>query len=170
MGDRRRGRHPVVGSRLRQRLPARPQRVGGRPGRRVRRSRWWRPRPIAHGPAGRSRTRWPSAIGLTASAPVPGAKDRAHRERQRLGAPAAPRHGLRLRLRAAPVRGGPVAVFKRNIFVHPLPRGRPGGPVPAIRGRQRRVRVGLPPPRGDGRPAELRRRARLGCRPRTRPR
>ncbi len=54
----------------------------------------------------------------------------------------------------------PVEVFKRNIYVHPFHEEDPIGLIESAGRRPSAVRVGLSPSRGDGRPAELRRRAR----------
>ena len=92
--------------------------------------------------------------------PVPSPQDHAGGERERVGAAAAPRHGVRLPLQPPPLRGGPGRGLQAEHLRAPLPRGRPQGPGRGARRGQRPVRVRLPPSRGDVRPDHLRRRPR----------
>ena len=92
--------------------------------------------------------------------PVPDAAVRPGRERQQLGPPA-PRATWSTPTHPRPKSfdEDPVEVFKRNIYVHPFHEEDPMGLIELLGRRPRAVRLGLPAPRGHGRPAQLRRRA-----------
>ena len=160
LGQGGRGRHPGRHARLGQRLPALPERVGGRPGRRddpvqgrVRLPGHRRPPGPAHHRHGGLAHRTRPVLTLPDPPVHPGG------ERQQLGPAPAQRHGARLgvqpqRLRGAPGRGVPAQHLRA-----PVPRGGPEGPDRDPRCRPGPVRLGLPPPRRAGRPGQLRRRS-----------